>query len=234
MFEDYSVYDRIPEPPTPSPSDPSTAPATSTRAHSPDVTSSVADIPSFHAPSEAPTSTKTSSRSKYTLPPPKSIQIPSWLTRASAPNPTTATSPKPTTTTTDNEKSTETDVVAPSSRFSNVNAPNDPNPSDAVPTIPNFLPPSSQVPTVDVAVPTPTAQEGQAEEDDKRSIPIGVGAAFGSAILIAGSVLAFFYLRKRRRERLVRAETPPPESTYYEPEMGARRRDPFGMLRGRM
>jgi hypothetical protein len=32
----------------------------------------------------------------------------------------------------------------------------------------------------------------------------------GTSILIAGSVLVFFYQRKRRRQAPVRAETPPP------------------------
>jgi hypothetical protein len=41
-------------------------------------------------------------------------------------------------------------------------------------------------------------------------VPIGVGVAVGTSILIAGSVLVFFYQRKRRRQAPVRAETPPP------------------------
>ncbi|KAH6617578.1 hypothetical protein F5144DRAFT_498950 [Chaetomium tenue] len=42
------------------------------------------------------------------------------------------------------------------------------------------------------------------------AVPVAVGVAVGTSILIAGSVLVFFYQRKRRRQAPVRAETPPP------------------------
>jgi hypothetical protein len=50
------------------------------------------------------------------------------------------------------------------------------------------------------------------QEDGKASlaVPIGVGVAVGTSVLIAASALVFFYRRKRRREAPVRAETPPP------------------------
>ncbi|KAK1754003.1 hypothetical protein QBC47DRAFT_385386 [Echria macrotheca] len=65
----------------------------------------------------------------------------------------------------------------------------------------------------------PSTTDSANSQNDGSVIPIAVGATFGSLIAVSGSLLAFFYLRKRRRETPVRAETPP---AYYEPEMGCR------------
>lgn len=62
----------------------------------------------------------------------------------------------------------------------------------------------------------PTATADPNAENDGRNVPIAVGATFGTLILISASVLAFFYIRKRKREAPARAESPP---GYYEPEM---------------
>lgn len=60
------------------------------------------------------------------------------------------------------------------------------------------------------AAPSSTPQENGNDDNANPAVPIGVGVAFGASIMIAAGVLGFFYLRKRRRETPVRAETPPP------------------------
>ncbi|KAK3291500.1 uncharacterized protein B0H64DRAFT_330575 [Chaetomium fimeti] len=87
--------------------------------------------------------------------------------------------------------------------------PDTPNSQTAAPpsTLPNAT--GTDVPT---AVPTAVPSDPPQDDDDQASsaVPVAVGVAVGTSILIAGSVLVFFYQRKRRRQAPVRAETPPP------------------------
>ncbi|AEO59398.1 hypothetical protein MYCTH_2065208 [Thermothelomyces thermophilus ATCC 42464] len=100
-------------------------------------------------------------------------------------------------------------------------------------------PASSSPATTAPGVPPPVPSDAPEDEDDEFGsvIPIGVGVAVGTSILIAGSVIVFFYQRKRRRQAPVRAETPPPfefsligrqAPGWLTPSPDARLREPHG------
>lgn len=245
---DYTAYDRIPDLGTKTMTTseaPSTA-ALDAGSHMPigGTTTSVKGVPhSILSPTKHQTSTKTPIEPlPSTKAPPTSSSPPRPPPPPPPPPKTTEKHPEPTIVspppkpTESYQDPTTIPSSAPQPKVTDDTPPAVPTPGTPTTFIPAIAnPPSTAqnnpVPTTDV-LPTPTPYLA---EDNKSSIPIGVGTAFGSAILVSGGLLAFFYIRKRRRERLVRAETPPPvtETSYYEPEMGARMRDPLGRWRMR-
>ena len=103
------------------------------------------------------------------------------------------------------ETATEPSPTAPSPSASHLTPP----PASTAAT-----PAPSRTPGQGAARPgSPTLSPSDKPQDDGKSssaVPIGVGVAVGASVLIAASVLVFFYQRKRHRQALVRAETPPP------------------------
>ncbi|KAL1837907.1 hypothetical protein VTJ49DRAFT_3274 [Mycothermus thermophilus] len=62
------------------------------------------------------------------------------------------------------------------------------------------------------ATPTEGTDNNNDDDDNPSSniaVPIGIGIAIGSTLLLATSALLFFYIRKKRRSAPRRAETPP-------------------------